>query len=127
MLHSNFISPMLSDYAHFNIMMDASLLFPKGFHPQEPGFAPDANGLAIERRRHQVPFPRYYVIDFGLSTWFKEEHEGPRLVTGKHCQDKSVPELNDTEPYDPFKVDIYTLGNLFKVDLLDVSSNPCFR
>lgn len=102
-------------------MMDGTQLFPRGFHPQRPSFAVDASGSATVRRRYQVPFPRYYIIDFGLSTWFKEGHEGPRLVTGIDGQDKTVPELSDTVPYDPFKVDICTLGNLFKVELLAVS------
>lgn len=100
--------------------MDAAQLFPQGFHPQRPSLAADGSDFAPVRRRYQVPFPKYYIIDFGISTWFKEGHEGPRLVTGIDCQDKTVPELSDPVPYDPFKVDIYTLGNLFKLELLAV-------
>ena len=104
-------------------MMDPKPLFPRGYHPAAPWLAPNAKKWAASRTRCQAVFPKYYFIDFGISTWFKEGHQGPRLVIGPHGQDKSVPELSRVIPYDPFKVDIYILGNLFKKELLSVSSH----
>ncbi|KDQ17703.1 hypothetical protein BOTBODRAFT_29861 [Botryobasidium botryosum FD-172 SS1] len=109
------------DCARFNILMDYEYLYPEGFHPQRPGIAKSGKGLAPSRRRHQVPFPKYYFIDFGLSERYPEDYEGPRLVTGLEGQDKTVPEIARDDPtylYDPFKVDIYTLGNVYKNELL---------
>ena len=102
-------------------MMDAGPLLPGGSHPQMPFRTPDASRRTLPRHRYQARFPKYYIIDFGISTWFRDGHEGSRLVTGGEGQDKSVPELSHTEAYDPFKVDIYTLGNLYKDEFVSVS------
>jgi len=99
------------DCARYNIMMDAKDIYPEGFHPQRTFLTVDARRRAPVRRRHQVPFPKYYLIDFGLST---RSH----TAEGKDGQDKTVPEFENAKRYDPFKVDIYTLGNLYKNDLL---------
>lgn len=103
--------------------MDAKSLYPRGFHPQRNFLTVDARGRAPVRHRYQASFPQYYFIDFGISTWFREDHQGPRLVTGGEGQDKSVPELHATNLYDPFKVDIFTLGNLYKIDFISVRTN----
>ena len=111
----------LSDCARFNIMMDASPLYPQGSHPQRDYLTVDGTRWATVLHRYQAPFPKYFLIDFGISTWFKEDHVGLRLVAGMRCQDRTVPKLYDIFPYDPFKVDIYTLGNLFRIRFLEVS------
>ena len=107
-------------------MMDAKLLYPKGFHPQRTSLTPDAQRIVYPRHRFQASFPKYYFIDFGISAWFKEGHVGPRLVLGLDGQDKSVPELSLEEGYDPFKVDIFTLGNVYKNDLVSVRPRTSF-
>lgn len=61
---------------------------------------------------------RYYFIDFGISTRF--EGPGPYRVTGCIGRDPSPPELSETVPYDPFKLDVYVLGNHFIQDYLMV-------
>ncbi|KDQ20061.1 hypothetical protein BOTBODRAFT_51419 [Botryobasidium botryosum FD-172 SS1] len=107
------------DCARGNIMMDATDLYPDGFHPQERDLAPDGTHDAKMRDRTAAPQPRYYIIDFDLSTWFRDgDGNSDRLVTGKLGQDSSAPELSDDVPYDPFKVDVYTLGNVFRERLL---------
>ncbi|KDQ17700.1 hypothetical protein BOTBODRAFT_29859 [Botryobasidium botryosum FD-172 SS1] len=109
------------DCARFNIFMDYKHIYPEGIHPQRIRLAKNGEGLAPSRRRHQVPFPKYYFIDFGISVHYPEGYEGPRLVTGIDGQDKTVPEIAQGDPaytYDPFKVDICILGNLFKNELL---------
>ena len=94
-------------------MMDASSLFPKGFHPSMVNRSIDLESSAKCYSRSAVSTPvRYYYIDFGISSRF-EGGERSRLVLGMDCLDKDVPELSYEVPYDPFKVDIFVLGNFF--------------
>lgn len=105
-------------------MFDADSMYPDGFHPMSQSYARTSTEpvLARHKDRHHIP-PRklrYYYTDFGISTLFQESQVN-RLVVGSMCQDRTVPEINDVVPYDPFKVDMYILGNvyadLFKVRL----------
>jgi hypothetical protein len=59
-----------------------------------------------------------FFIDFVLSTRF-DSREERSLVTGKLGQNKTVPELSDTVPYDSFKVDIYQMGGVIQ-ELVEV-------
>ena len=102
-------------------MMDATELYPAGFHPQMRHLSVDGSRDAYLRSRLAVPQPKYYFIDFGISTWIQNETD-PRLVTGVSGQDKSAPELSSTKAYNPFKLDVYILGNIFRTELLLVSS-----
>ncbi|CCL99181.1 uncharacterized protein FIBRA_01196 [Fibroporia radiculosa] len=42
------------------------------------------------------------------------------------CQDKELPELSAEDPYDPFKVNIFILGIVFRRELYDKYSNVGF-
>ncbi|KAH9852592.1 hypothetical protein C2E23DRAFT_730002, partial [Lenzites betulinus] len=99
------------DCAFKNVMMDATALFPLGFHPVSRTSLPDVSGLAPVLSRAGVPI-NYYFIDFGMSTRFTSE--SPRLVTGTLGLDREPPELSDDVPYDPFKLDIFLIGNLIR-------------
>ncbi|KIO15972.1 hypothetical protein M407DRAFT_34398 [Tulasnella calospora MUT 4182] len=55
---------------------------------------------------------RYYFIDFGVST--KDQDE----VLGIHGQELS-PELSDTVPHDPYKLDVYILGMAYQHFLVE--------
>ena len=100
-------------------MLDANPLYPKGFLTANPSY--DRSGLtrAVPRCRYEVSSVKYYVIDFGLSTLFDDSAKS-RLVTGGRAQDGDIPELSNTVPYDPFLVDVFTLGNLFKQTFIQV-------
>jgi len=113
------------DYCALNIMMDPSRLFPDGFHPSSPDLNRQGLALAKHLQRSDVGSIVYYVIDFGLSTRFVNRGS-PRLVRGIDCQDKEVPDLSQWTPYDPFPVDIFTLGNVVKKRLLEQYSNLMF-
>ena len=103
-------------------MMDAAALYPRGFHPVQTRSLPDISGSAPVLPRSSVII-KYYFLDFGISTQFN--HDGhPRLVVGKDGLERSVPELSDDVPYDPFKVDICILGAFFKQHMLDVGAIP---
>lgn len=102
-------------------MLDATALYPEGFHPYEHHLKRSGVGLVRDHlnRTDVMSHVRYYFSDFSISTRFTDPSQ-PRLVTGSYCQDQTVPELSDTVPYDPFKTDVYILGNVYKTCFTDV-------
>ena len=100
--------------------MDASAMYPRGFHPVQLDFLPDIRGWAHPLPRLFTPV-RYYYVDFGLSVKFPPE-KYPKTVTGADGQDQEVPELSWKDPYDPFKVDIFILGNVFRQTICAVGT-----
>ena len=64
---------------------------------------------------------RYYFVDFGISVKFPADLE-PKRTVGIIGLDRDAPELSNTRPYDPFRVDIFILGNVFKKDIYAVRS-----
>lgn len=99
--------------------MDASALYPLGFHPVTQHFLPDAVTPVYPLPRHSVKV-KYYYVDFGISSHFTPDRRGDRLVLGRDGRDREVPELSNITPYDPFKVDIFIIGNLFRREFHDV-------
>ena len=109
------------DCAFKNLMMDATSLYPDGFHPIRTNSLPERiTHAATLLSRNDVPVT-YYYVDFGISTWLKPE-DTDRLVVGSDGLDQDVPELSDDVPYDPFKVDIFVLGNFFRENFTQVST-----
>ncbi|CDO78153.1 hypothetical protein BN946_scf184658.g5 [Trametes cinnabarina] len=98
------------DCSYRNLMVDANPLYPQGFHAIADMGLPDSPfDLAPRLSRRGVPL-RYYYIDFGISTRYMPD-EPREPVLGRWGLDRSVPELSDEVPYDPFKVDVFILGN----------------
>ncbi|KAL5492956.1 hypothetical protein ACEPAI_4404 [Sanghuangporus weigelae] len=112
------------DCSDLNVMLDGTLMFPEGFHPIHQIMDRNSTRLAKYKSRTSSPGAKYYFIDFGLSTRF-DETDGERLVTGRRCQ-VQVPELSDQIPYDPFAVDIYLLGDVYRKNLVERYSNVQF-
>jgi len=109
-----------------NIMMDGDALFPEGFHPVAQHRRRDA-ALAeptVLTRSQEGVVVKYYFIDFGISTQFFGERE---LVLGSQGRDDTVPELSKPEPYDPFALDVYVAGNLFREYLQIKLGLGCLR
>jgi serine/threonine protein kinase len=100
------------DCVRANIMMDADAMYPEGFHPVNIRRAPDRLGIA-EYISRTLAGVKYYYVDFGISSHLPDT-SSPRLVTGTYGRDQDPPELSDTEPYDPFKLDIFIIGNMLK-------------
>lgn len=108
-------------------MMDASGVYPRGHHPQLTRLLPDISGEApFVRRIAARPPVKYYYIDFGISSKFSPD-EKSRLVYGSLGRDQEVPELSNSIAYDPFKVDIFLIGNTLRQMMHDVSSYSPFR
>ncbi|KAI9428515.1 hypothetical protein H4582DRAFT_676776 [Lactarius indigo] len=108
-----------------NILMDATRMFPRGFHPVRDAFLPhDISTPAPVLPRVDVGV-KYYFVDYRTSSYFPEGTE-PQLVLGFARRDQDVPELSDEVPYDPFKVDIFTIGNVLGREFVDNYSNLGF-
>lgn len=101
-------------------MMDATSLFPRSFHPVSDHCLPDQFLTTAPILSRAIVPVTYLFTDFGISTWFAPEDQN-RLVTGTDGLDREVPELSDDVSYDPFKVDIFLLGNLFRTFLFEVT------
>lgn len=101
-------------------MMDGRPLYPEDHHPVHIRLTPDVSQEAryYSRRDHPV---KYYFIDFGMSSHFKDEE--PRLVLGAKGADQDAPELSNKIPYDPFMLDIFILGHVYEVQFLQVRSS----
>ncbi|KIM39288.1 hypothetical protein M413DRAFT_447232 [Hebeloma cylindrosporum] len=111
-LHEQNIAHM--DFCWFNIMMDGSRVVPKGWHFVIPcSHDGILSGDFDWVDRWSVRPVNYYVIDFELSQRMNPEGNPCRFV-GSWGQDRSVPEMSFTTPSDPFKVDVYQLGNIIK-------------
>lgn len=104
-------------------MMDASGMYPRGHHPHLTRLLPDISAKApfVSRVMARPPV-KYYYIDFGISSKFSPD-EKSRLVYGSLGRDQEVPELSTSIPYDPFKVDIFLIGNALRQMMRDVSSH----
>lgn len=117
------LSPVSSDVASLNIMMNGSVLFPQGHHPIWRDRSPDAVYDLTPLQRMDQPV-RYFYVDFGLSVRFQPG--ASTLVVGDVGRDAEVPELSWDVPYDPFKADIYALGNLFDKEFQQVCPQARF-
>ena len=105
-----------------NILLDEKgQMFPEGFHPCHQNSKFDIIELAKASRRRGARGIKYIIIDFGLSTQFASREER-HLVLGCISQDSTIPELSAVRAYDPFAVDVYTLGNVYR-NLVEVCVN----
>ncbi|TEB08738.1 hypothetical protein FA13DRAFT_1145981 [Coprinellus micaceus] len=111
-LHDNNIAHR--DFCYYNVLIDPTRLLPDGFHPWEPGAPPEGRRNMYKtfkwKSRWSVRPNRYYVIDFGMSQRYSKR-EGV-LALGALGQDRTVPEMSNTVPYDPFPMDVYQFGNM---------------
>ncbi|OCB92166.1 hypothetical protein A7U60_g458 [Sanghuangporus baumii] len=112
------------DCSDLNIMLDGTSMYPDGFHPVLHSRSRSWTAPAKFKSRTDSPGVKYFFTDFGLSTRFDDAVE-ERLVTGRICQ-THVPELSDTIPYDPFALDIYLLGDVYKRNFIEKYSNVQF-
>ncbi|KJA25639.1 hypothetical protein HYPSUDRAFT_37677 [Hypholoma sublateritium FD-334 SS-4] len=101
------------DACFFNLMVDSTKLVPDGdvsFSDQSR--TEDLSRLLTPVARRSVAPLRYFFIDFETAVRFSPDDKNPRCV-GRFGQEHDAPELSDTVPYNPFKLDIYQLGMIF--------------
>ncbi|KAJ7171589.1 hypothetical protein C8R43DRAFT_1231145 [Mycena crocata] len=94
-------------------LMDCTNVIPYGFHFSHTRSIDGLNNGCPWLPRSLVSPVDYYFIDFGLSDYYPDGPETAR-TTEFVGQDKTVPELSDGIPYNPFEVDVYQLGNVFQ-------------
>lgn len=100
-----------------NIMMDAVPILPEGWHFNAIRITPHAKGFITPLPRIDHPV-RYYIIDYDCAVRFRPG-ESP-IIRGWGGRDTDVPELAPSEvekPFDHFKLDVFTLGNVFLKDI----------
>ncbi|KAJ7177785.1 hypothetical protein C8R46DRAFT_1074931 [Mycena filopes] len=112
-MHENHVAHR--DCGLLNIVVDPSELFPHGFHPVNFWRDTDNYNMAHTIPRTQC-WPRYYIIDFGLSRRYNPE-SGPPLEDVVLGGDKSPPEHRE-DRCNPFPTDVYFLGNLLKKEFI---------
>ena len=102
-------------------MMGADAMYPEGFHPVSLYRKPDYSGPAKYSSRTAVGGVKYYYIDFGISVYLPGDLRS-RAVTGFLGRDRDPPELSRREPYNPFELDIFIIGNMLKREFMVVST-----
>lgn len=109
-----------------NVMMDGLDLFLEPNHPGAPAKKACGNGRARHIARHEARQPvKYYFIDFDQAVHFPD-FSARCPVRRTRGQDKTLPEDRLPDPYDPFKADIYCLGNFILMHLLNAYTNVEF-
>ncbi|TEB23476.1 hypothetical protein FA13DRAFT_1694317 [Coprinellus micaceus] len=101
-----------------NVMMDASEMYPEGFHPVVKDNKLDWSGEVEPQGTRTEKPPKYYLLDFGLARQYEEDQ--PHHVWGPGT-DTSVPEFQTGNPHpiDSFAVDVYCVGNMIRTEFLD--------
>lgn len=97
-------------------------MYPRGFHPVRMRMLPDMSDEAPRVSRTEAPV-RYYFIDYDISVFIPPD-EHPKLVKGRKGRDRDPPELSSNEAYDPFKLDVFIIGNVFRKEFYDVRLLP---
>lgn len=99
--------------------MDGSKIYGDGWHPMDPHRTRDGRWPLSNRVANRTHLSvRYYFIDFSLSTQFDPTHHN-QSVTGKLGRIQA-PEQKLDKPYNPFKLDVFHLGYVFKTEILGV-------
>ncbi|TFK92743.1 hypothetical protein K466DRAFT_539332 [Polyporus arcularius HHB13444] len=114
------------DIMTLNIMMDSKPILPDMFHPTATQKTRDFRSYVQPYTRTARPV-RYYLTDFGLSRRYSPNDPNP-LEVPIFGGDKSVPEFQKDpySPANPFRTDVYYMGNLIREDFLQVYKNFIF-
>ena len=102
--------------------MDGSTMFPNGFHPVRKRLNTDGFSRAKYISRTRAGSVKYYYIDLGMSKLIRREAD--RRMVIKQGAAKLPPEIERGDVYDPFPVDLYYLGHVYREHLLEVRDLP---
>lgn len=112
----NFTLSRCRDCTVNNIMLDPSGMYPNGYHPVQINRKLNFRGRAKRYTRTARP-PRYHLIDFGLSRRYPSLDALDEPLRGG---DKTAPEHRRGGQCNPFRTDIYYLGNLIREQFMQV-------
>lgn len=99
-------------------MMEASGMYPKGFHPSAKYLDLDVLFDAKYISRSKAKSVNYFFIDFEMSRIIKSGSD--RHAGIQQGPSKLAPEIESGQPYDPFLADVYYLGNVYREYILEV-------
>ncbi|CAK5263623.1 unnamed protein product [Mycena citricolor] len=109
------------DCALLNVVVDPSKLYPQGNHPVRFKMNPAYTAFSRPTTRTRC-WPRYYLIDFGLSRQYSIDGSSPPREEIIRGADKSPPEHDLSrllKPCNPFPTDVYYLGNMLKENFIE--------
>ncbi|GLB37865.1 putative expressed protein [Lyophyllum shimeji] len=108
------------DCKYDNIMADLGGLFDSPPHPCWPRMKRDFTGRTPKPASRTTRPVKYYLVDFNLSQIYRPE-DAPHVKTPPWGGDQTVPEFSipGAPPCDPFRVDVYCLGNAIRENFLD--------
>lgn len=99
--------------------MDPIPLYPNLYHPVKTNLNRDLSGPAAHFTRTERP-TRYFFVDFGISRHYPDV-QMPVIEDIIDAGDKTVPEhQGDALRANPFRTDIYLLGNMIRQKFLEV-------
>jgi hypothetical protein len=79
-----------------------------------------SNTTQINQGQHIRPPDLYYLIDIGLSRQYPSRDASDVPLRGYHTHGSSIPEHRHGERSNPFRTDIYCLGNFVRESFLQV-------
>ncbi len=107
------------DCSSSNIMMDASGMYPKGFHPSSNSLDDEAVYDAKYLSRTKTKSVKYFYIDFEMSRLIRSKSD--RRVCGcNKVQANLHPRLKIAKPMTLFRRTSYYLGSVYGTHLLEV-------
>jgi hypothetical protein len=104
--------------------MDATHMYPLGFHPVFDNFLDDTTTIAPVIPRLEAGV-KYYYFEYGNSSYFPAGSQRELVLGYKAGRDQDAPELSKVVPYDPFKFDIFTIGNVLRGKQAVGFLSPC--
>ncbi|KAI0812258.1 hypothetical protein BC629DRAFT_1471595 [Irpex lacteus] len=121
-MHANQTVTLGGGFRH--IMMDASALFPQGFHPVRIHLDPTARSTARQISRRDCPVQYYYTkFEFEVlqyrqlpTNWEAEMGDGREFA----------PEMFGSSRPDSYDMDVWDIGQILKTRLYNVYSNADF-
>ncbi|KAK7445067.1 hypothetical protein VKT23_014929 [Stygiomarasmius scandens] len=115
------------DCMDLNILMDGAAMFPDGWHPlSDRNKRDNATQYAKPVGSRTRFWPKYYLVDFGLSRII-DPRNGPPLFPIILGGDKTPPEHGKAYMRtNPFPTDVYFIGNLIRETFLQ-SEDPVTR
>jgi hypothetical protein len=103
-------------------MVDARPILPTGWHFVEDQSEPNGVDPIVPLARIDHPV-RYLIVDYGCAVQFRPGQS--HLVKDFSGRDTDPPELMMHPTYDAFKVDVFTLGNVFDRDFYQACTFVC--
>lgn len=98
--------------------MDGSKMYPHGFHPTRKTANVDGFTFAKYISRTKAKAIKYFYIDFEMSKLIRSESD--RRMRVRQGARNLPPEIERGDVYDPFPVDMYYLGHVYREYLLEV-------